>query len=148
MSQNDTLIGYLGRPAETRDTATRIVEYEYDNTVAEMVETFEYETRSREYAVFSVATHSGHGASRTTTWNRCIVWNSDRLEHRGLRMARAGERVAVTGRWETYTYTDQDGTEHTLRQLVVQDFKVIGRKPAPQGDPDEPFVLPRRRKTA
>ena len=148
MSQNVTLIGYLGRPAEIRDTATRIVEYEYDNTVAEMVEHGEYETRSREFAVFSVATHSGHGDSRTTAWNRCIVWNSDRMEHRHLRLARGGERVAVTGRWESYTYTDQDGTEHTLRQLVVQDFKVLGRKPAAQGDPDELFVLPRRRKTA
>ena len=149
MNQTDTvtLIGYLGRPVETRNTATRTVQYEVDNVIAETVETYEYETRSREYGVFSVGTHTGHGATRTTTWNRCIVWNLGRMEHRALRLAKTGERVEVTGRWEDYTFQDQHGQDVTLRQLAVTRFRVLGRKPAPAGDPDEPFVLPRRRST-
>ena len=148
MPQNDTLIGYLGRTPELRDTATRTVEVERYNQVAETTEILEYETRSREYAVFSVATHSGHGSSRSTTWNRCILWNADRLEYRPLRMAKPGERVEVKGRWNLYTFTDEAGQERTVRQLVVESFRVLQHKPAAQGDPDEPFVLPRRRSLA
>ena len=148
MNQTSTLIGYLGRTPEIRDTATCTVEVERYNEVAEGTDTFEYETHSREYAVFSVATHTGHGDSRSTTWNRCILWNADRLEHRHLRIAKAGERVEVKGRWETYTFTDQNGQERTGRQLVVESFRVLQHKPAPVADPDEPFVLPRRRTLA
>ena len=148
MSQTVTLIGYLGRTPEIRDTATRTLEIERYNPVAESTDTREYETRSREYAVFSVATHSGHGPSRTTTWHRCIVFNVDRLEHLPLRMAKGGEKVAVTGRREPYTYTDGAGQSRTLQQIVVESFRVLQHKPAPAGDPDEPFVLPRRRVAA
>ena len=140
-----TLIGYLGRPVERRDTATRTVTVERANEIAETVDTYEYETRSRGYGVFSVATHTGQGATRTTTWNRCVVWNLDRMEHLPLRLARGGERVAVTGHWEDYTFQDPQGQQVTLHQLAVTGFRIIGRKPAPVGDPDEPFVLPRRR---
>jgi single-stranded DNA-binding protein len=140
-----TLIGYLGRPVESRDTATRTVTVERANVIAESTDTYEYETQSREYGVFSVATHTGHGDTRTTAWNRCVAWNLDRMEHRALRLAKSGERVEVTGRWELYTFQDQHGQDVTLRQLAVTGFRVLGHKPAPAGDPDEPFVLPRRR---
>jgi len=139
------LIGYLGRPVERRNTATRTVTVERANEIAETVDTYEYETRSREFGVFSVATHTGHGATRTTTWNRCIVWNLDRIEHLALRLAKGGERVEVTGRWELFTFQDQHGQDVTLRHLVVTDFRILGHKPVPAGDPEEPFVLPRRR---
>ena len=140
-----TLIGYLGRPVESKDTATRTVTAERANVIAETVEVYEYETQSRRYGVFSVATHTGHGDTRTTTWNRCVVWNLDRMEHQALRLARGGERVEVTGRWEDYTFQDPQGQDVTLRQLAVTGFRILGRKPAPAGDPDEPFALPRRR---
>jgi single-stranded DNA-binding protein len=148
MNRSITFIGYLGRNLEVRDTTTRTVEIEHFNPVAETTDTREYQTRSREYGVFSLATHTGHGDHRTTTWNRCILFNVDRMEYRPLRIARPGARIEVTGRWESYTFTDEQGVTHTLRQLVVQSLRVLQHKPAASGNPDEPFLLPRRKAAA
>jgi single-stranded DNA-binding protein len=120
-----TLTGYLGKDREVKTTATRteIRTYTEYNPVIDGEEEREVEiTRGgREYLLLNLASHRGKDENRTTTWHTLVVWNPERLS--GTRLARKGDCVTVTGRPETYRYTDGNGEERTLHRFVVETFR-------------------------
>src|SRR5258708_7469652 len=89
---------------------------------------YEFTTRPRDFIVVSLATHDDKGEA---TWHRLVAWNGDQLCHRNLRFAGKGDRVKVQVRRETFVYTDDDGTERKLRQLIVLRFRVLKRMHIP-----------------
>jgi len=119
-----TLTGYLGKDRETKTTATRteIRTYTEYNPVIDGDEEREVEiTRGgREYLLLNLATHQGREERRSTTWHTLVVWHPEWLS--GVRLARKGDCVTVTGRPEIYRYTDSTGQERVLNRFVVETF--------------------------
>ncbi len=143
MNDPITLTGYLGKDPEIRDTrertltlrerpATLIFEHNgaqvTDRTYDLCEEPAEYDVTppTREYAVFSLAVHRWEGGRRKTSWHRVIVWNVDRIEHMGVRIARKGSKVEVTGRPTSYTFRDEKAEkEVTLEQIEATTVRLL-----------------------
>ena len=143
MNDTVTLTGYLGKDPEIRDTrertitlrerpATLIFEHNGaqvpDRTYDLCEEPAEYDVTppTREYAVFSLAVHRWQGGRRKTTWHRVIVWNVDRMEYRGLRIARKGSKVEVSGHPTSYTFWDDKAKkEVTIDQVEASTVRLL-----------------------
>lgn len=117
-----TLTGYLGADREIRLTRTRTRTLSILNPVAECHDETEITTRPREYARLSLATHRRVNGQWETTWHQLVVWNADRMENFQVRMARKGQKVTVTGHYETFRYTGEDGEERELTRFIVESF--------------------------
>jgi len=122
------LFGFLGKDPEIRQTRVRTYRVKRLNRVAQCYDRYEFTTRPRNFIVVSLATHDANGE---TTWHRLVAWNGDQLCHRNLRFAGKGDRVKVQVRPETFRYTDDDGNERKLRQLIVLRFRVLKSKHIP-----------------
>ncbi|HEV3077736.1 MAG TPA: single-stranded DNA-binding protein [Thermoanaerobaculia bacterium] len=122
------LTGYLGKDPEIRQTQVRTIQGKRRNRVAQLYDRYEFTTRPRDFIVLSLATHDEHGV---TTWHRLVAWNGDQLCYRNLRFAGKGDRIKVEVRPEAFRYTDDEGKERTLRQLIVLRFRVLKRKHIP-----------------
>ncbi len=120
-----TLTGYLGRDREIRTTHQRTYTARYYDQVTEGWTESEITLATREYALLSVATREG----RKTTWHRVICWNVERPGTSGVKLARRGDKVKITGRKEIFTWTDDSGEEQEIEQLILQDFQLIQPKP-------------------
>ncbi|MCP3962398.1 MAG: single-stranded DNA-binding protein [bacterium] len=138
MDDTLTLTGYLGKDPEIRETQERtltrqalgpqlIFEHaglrlpDRAGDIAEEPAEYDVTVPPRAYAVFSLATHSWAGAKRITTWHRIVVWNVERLEHIGVRIARKGSKVEITGR--RTSFETRDG--HTLEQIELTNFRIL-----------------------
>ncbi|HVR09594.1 MAG TPA: single-stranded DNA-binding protein [Thermoanaerobaculia bacterium] len=118
------LIGYLGNDPEVRLTRERSFSVTRYNDLIEMEETYEGQTRAREFMVLSLYTHD----DRQTRRHRLVVWSSDQLCHRNIRAMRQGDLVKVKGRPELYKWKDGEGQPHELPQVVVERMRVLKRK--------------------
>jgi single-stranded DNA-binding protein len=120
-----TLTGNLGRAPQLRQTRERTITVKRPNRVAQLTDTFEVRTRSRDYIRFSLA-YRPHPAAKGR-WYHCVVWNGDLLAYRAIRWAHQGDLVRITGRPEVYRYWDAKGIPCSLYQIVISDFKVLVR---------------------
>ncbi|MCP3963621.1 MAG: hypothetical protein GY719_37775, partial [bacterium] len=89
--------------------------------IAEEPAEYDVTVPARAYAVLSLATHSWVGKERITTWHRVVVWNVDRLEHLGVRIARKGSKVEITGC--RTSFETRDGW--TLEQIELSSFRIL-----------------------
>ena len=138
MTDTITLTGYLGKDPEIRETEERtftqttlgqqlIFEHrgartsDRDCDIAEAAPEYGVTVPSRTYAVFSLATHSWYGEQRITTWHRVVVWNLHRMGFGGIRIARKGSKLEVTGR--RTTFETQDG--RTLEQIEASNVRIL-----------------------
>jgi single-stranded DNA-binding protein len=133
MNTSVTLTGYLGKDRENKTTATRtqIRTFTWHNPVIDGPEEREVEiTRGgRDYLLLNLATHQGTGAKRSTVWHTLVVWHPEQSNVSGARLARKGDLITVTGRPETYRYTDANGEERALHRFVVETFRFKSLKP-------------------
>jgi single-stranded DNA-binding protein len=123
-----TLIGYLGRDREIRTTRQRTYTARYWNAVAEDWTETEVTPPTRDYALLSLATHHGTNGHRKTSWHRVICWNAQRPEAKGIRIARRGDKVKVTGHREIFSWTDEQGQRRETEQLILTNFQFIEPK--------------------
>ena len=79
-------------------------------------------------AVLSVATHRWENGRRVTTWYRVVVWDVYRTEHIGVRIARKGTKVEITGR--KTSFTTRDG--HLMEQVELIDLRILRMPTAPE----------------
>src|SRR5580693_576617 len=121
MSDRITLIGYLGKNREIRQTRERVRTEAFYNSVAEMTERYDVTIRPRDFVVLSLATHE----RREPTWHRLVAWSPERNGLSNMRLARKGDKVQVTGRRESFTYTGADGIPRTIYQVVVETFRIL-----------------------
>ncbi len=136
-----TLTGYLGKDPEIRETAERtytrktqarplFFEYKGRTTpdraedVCEEPAEYDVTVPPRDFAVLSLATHTWDGKKRITTWHRVVVWNVERLEFMGVRIARKGSRVTLTGRQTSFETRDS----RVLEQIELTDFRILELK--------------------
>ena len=77
---------------------------------------------------------SGEWEQTGTTWYRLSLW--DAHAQNAADILQKGDRVMVTGRVETRTYTDRDGQERESLEIQVQEIgKTISKRDAQQSQP-------------
>lgn len=87
----------------------------------------------RKKASFSIATSrtfkAADGSKTTQTeWTPVVAWG--RLADRAEKLLAKGSFVLVQGEKRTRTYTDGNGVEHTIVELVADDLRLLSKKAA------------------
>jgi len=87
----------------------------------------------RKKASFSIATSrvfKGADGNKTTQteWTPCVAWG--RVADRAEKLLPKGAYILVQGEKRTRTYTDAQGAEHTIVELVADDFRLLSKKAA------------------
>ena len=116
-----TLIGHLGRDAETAYTASQTA-----------------------VTKFSVATNrrwkdqqSGEWKEETN-WTNCVLWRGENVAP----YLTQGKQVYVEGRLQTRSYDDKDGKKVWTTEVVAEDVILLGGR-GEGGGPDEMSQEPR-----
>ncbi len=110
-----TLLGRLGRDAETRQTAGQPV------------------------TSFSVATErswklsDGHWKTETD-WHNVVMWGKESL----VEFLGKGKRVFVEGRLQTRSYEDKNGNKRYVTEVVAETVIALDKEEAPAGRQSAP----------
>jgi single-stranded DNA-binding protein len=119
-TSTQTLIGYLGKDRIERYTEARTYTVMVPDPILdnELVER-EVTTPARPYLKLSLATHEG----QTTRWHDLIVWNPNlgSAIHPAY-LARKGDKVRVTGRFEDFRFKDAAGETVSRKHFVVDSL--------------------------
>lgn len=108
-----TIYGNLGKDPVRHQTRQKEVEYNKFNPVTEGVDTHTAVKPSKTFLTFSIAVkNSAH--PDTPTWVQCIDWQGD------TGLFRQGDRVRLVGHFQLRTYTDREGVEQRVNQLVIE----------------------------
>lgn len=62
-----------------------------------------------------------------TEWIRVALWRN--LAEVAEKYVKKGTQLYIEGRISTRTYTDKEGKEHTVTEVVANDLKLLGSKP-------------------
>ncbi len=62
-----------------------------------------------------------------TEWVRVALWRS--LAELAEKYIRKGTQLYVEGRLSTRNYTDKEGKEHSVTEVVATEVKLLGSKP-------------------
>ena len=68
---------------------------------------------------FSLAVDSGSGDYKRTDWIRCVMWKREKL----AQYLTKGKPVIVTGEYQEQKWTDKDGQERRMVEIVVRDLE-------------------------
>ena len=68
---------------------------------------------------FNLAVDSGSGDYRRTDWIRCVMWKREKL----AQYLTKGKPVIVTGEYQEQKWTDKDGQERRMVEIVVRDLE-------------------------
>jgi single-stranded DNA-binding protein len=115
-----TLYGFLGQNPIERFTPERTKSIWVPDPIldGDLVEK-EVTVPARPYWKLSLATHRG----QETTWHDCVIWNPEhRTAVQNAHLARKGDRVSVSGRYEDYTFKTKDGQVISGTHFVVDEF--------------------------
>ncbi len=118
-----TLIGHLGRDAETKFTPAGVA-----------------------ITKFSIATSrrwkdqtSGEWKEETD-WHNVVLWRSENLANYLLK----GKQVYVEGRLQTRNYEDKEGKKVYITEVVAEDVILLGGRGGEAGSGEQPPVsMPR-----
>ena len=124
MTHTTTLIGFLGKDRETRTTRERTYIRTVFNDVIDGEEEIEVYVPSRTYMKLSLATHERSASGVATRWHDLILWQPE--PHASL--ARKGDQIRVTGSFEDYEFTTDQGETRTGTHFVVQSLRFLRRK--------------------
>lgn len=73
----------------------------------------------------------GNRTSRTE-WVRVVLWRN--LAEVAEKYVKKGTQLYIEGRLSTRNFTDKEGKEHSVTEVVATDLKLLG--PKPQNTPD------------
>jgi single-stranded DNA-binding protein len=128
-STTTTIVGFLGKdPIERYTPARTYIQEVPDPVVEELLVEREFTIQPRPYWKLSVATHRG----QETRWHDCIVWSPEhRTTVQNAHLARKGDQVKLSGRYEDYSFTTTDGQTISGRHFVVEafNFKRLRKSP-------------------
>ena len=87
-----------------------------------------YTSNGKVVANFSLAINerfkNGDGEQRERVqWVRCVAWG--RLAEVCGEFLTKGKRAYAEGRFQTRTYEDREGTEHTVSEVVVSQLRLL-----------------------
>ena len=68
---------------------------------------------------FNLAVDSGSGDYKRTDWIRCVLWKREKL----AQYLTKGKPVIVTGEYQEQKWTDKDGQERRMVEIVVRELE-------------------------
>ena len=101
-----TLIGNIGREPELRTTAG-----------------------GKSVANFSVATSVRKAGEEQTLWHRVTCY--DKLADIASQYAKKGRQVYIDGKLNYSTYTDKQGVERTVTEIIANELQLLGGRNEP-----------------
>ena len=117
--------GGLGRDAQVRNLN--------DNSVANLSVATEYETRRRD----------GSGYDKETTWIDVVAWKGYGIAD--FSQLKKGVRVSGVGRLRKRKYTDSQGIEKEIYEVVASELDIIVNETPPQTQqPQQQSYQPRQ----
>jgi single-strand DNA-binding protein len=115
-----TLLGHLGKDAETKFTASGTA-----------------------VSNFTLATNRRWKDQQTgewkeeTDWHRCVLWRSENVSTYLLK----GKQVYIEGRLQTRSYDDKEGQKRYVTEVVCDDLILLGSGRGEGGPPGD-FAQP------
>jgi single-strand DNA-binding protein len=96
-------------------------------------------------ARFSLATNEYYkdkegNPQETTEWHNIVVWRD--LAERAEKQLKKGGMAYVEGKISYRKYTDKDGVERTITDIVASTFRSLERREGGAGDPRFPGAEP------
>lgn len=81
-------------------------------------------------ARLSVATNYAYKGSDgcaviETTWHTVVVWESKAVSKETLKSIAKGDAVHVIGRIRNQRYTDSEGNERTMSEIIASEFEIL-----------------------
>lgn len=118
------LVGNVGRDPEVRYV-------EKDLPVA----TFSLATTTRGYKA-----KNGTQVPEHTEWHRIVMWRG--LAKIAEQYIKKGTPVYIEGKLQTRNWTDQQGAQHYVTEIVASDLQLLGKKPGEtESVPEQPKVV-------
>ena len=77
----------------------------------------------KQVAEFRVATSYGHGDNKVTEWFRVIAW--DKLAENASKFLKKGSKAYIEGRTQTRTYTDKDGAQKYMTEVIANEVRFL-----------------------
>ena len=95
--------------------------------------------KEKKVANFSVATTERYKDSNgqkkeVTTWHRVVAWNG--LAEIAEKHVTKGKQLRVTGKMSYRNYTDQNGVEHNVAEIIASEIELLGGPKAAAQQPD------------
>ena len=105
------LIGNVGRDPDVRYTGPK-----------QVVASFPLATNERSYT-----TAAGVTMPEKTEWHNIVMWgrNAEIAE----RYVRKGTLLYIEGKLRTRTWEDRNNIKHTITEVYVDSFDIVGRRP-------------------
>ena len=139
-----TLTGYLGSDLEIRTLPERSelrertvreeappahlarrYSYYYDQLPV-LTEEFEIRIPERSFGKLMLAVHRKVLGGWATEWHRLVIEKPESVAMQNVRLfGQKGNRVQVTGRVRKIRFTDREGQERCLTELVVTHFHLL-----------------------
>lgn len=115
-----TLIGHLGHDPERRTIpAKQEIKTVYDPVADGPVDKV-IDLPERNFLTYSVACNIDRDTP--ARWINCVDWEGEAWR------ARQGDKVELTGYFEQRSYTNKQGERKTVRQFVVQSYRMLRMK--------------------
>ena len=87
-------------------------------------------------ATNEVYTDKNGNRTTHTEWHRVALWRN--LAEVAEKYIRKGTMLYIDGKLSTRTYTDREGKEHTVTEVIANDMKILAGKFQPQTGTTEP----------
>jgi single-stranded DNA-binding protein len=108
-----TVYGNLGQDPRSHQTKEKPREANHYDPILEDVVTTEYLQPSKTFRTFQIAVNrKGYDEP---SWVSCIDWTDQTI------LFRKGDRVRIYGHFQLRTFTDGNGVQQRIQQLVVKD---------------------------
>ena len=75
-----------------------------------------------------------------TEWHRCVFW--DRQAEIVQEYVKKGSLLYVEGRIETRKWTDKDGNDRYITEIIGEQLQLLPTSKNPAKPPDEPGSIP------
>jgi len=70
--------------------------------------------------------YAKQGEERQTDFFNCIAWSASAQFLQ--KYFKKGQMIGITGRLETRTYNDQNGTKHNVTEIIIEEIDFTGSK--------------------
>lgn len=98
-------------------------------------------TPSGGVATLSLATTYRRGETEKTEWHRVVLWKA--AAERAEKYLRKGASVYVQGRLQTRRWTDAQGVDRWITEVVGEHFQMLGSKKGDVSDSQQSSTPPK-----
>lgn len=93
----------------------------------------------KKFVSFCIAVNKGN--TKDTAFIDCVAWGNQ-AEFMGRNVTK-GTQIAITGELDSHTYTDRNGVNRKVTEILVHKIDLLWKKKEPEQEPDGlPITIP------